>query len=391
MLKLWKKVFNKKERVTKRQLAFMLIELVAIIIVLAVIFLVAGPTVMDLVGNVSSSAYASQVELIEDGAYVYRLNSDNAETAITMDMLLDEEILEDYPTNPINEEPMTGVVLVEESDEGILTYTYYESENDNDDPENVYEVTYEYTGEEDTYVVPADGIYEIVACGASGGEEDIIIQGSAGRGGRVRGRIRLRKRKRLYLYVGGTGDTILTPNSNAQGGYNGGGNGVSGAIIEPGAGGGGATDIRLTGGQWNNFGSLKSRIIIAAGGSGGGDEMIDDVGHGGGINGQGQNGGRQNGNNGNGRHGQGGNANVGGGGGSGYYGGGAEGSGESGGSSYISGHHGCNAIDETSTEENIVHTDQPDHYSGYIFDSTEIETGVCDGNGYVTIRLIEFE
>ena len=33
-------------------------------------------------------------------------------------------------------------------------------------------------------------------------------------------------------------------------------------------GGGGATDVRLTPGEWNNFDSLKSRIMVAAGGGG---------------------------------------------------------------------------------------------------------------------------
>lgn len=49
-----------------------------------------------------------------------------------------------------------------------------------------------------------------------------------------------------------------------------------------------------------------------------------------------------------------------------------------GGSSFISGHTECDAIDELSTETNIVHTGQSIHYSGYSFTNTKI----IDGKGY---------
>ena len=38
-----------------------------------------------------------------------------------------------------------------------------------------------------------------------------------------------------------------------------------------------------------------------------------------------------------------------------------------GGSSFISGYTGCDAISESSTEDNIIHTGQPNHYSGKVF------------------------
>ena len=64
-------------------------------------------------------------------------------------------------------------------------------------------------------------------------------------------------------------------------------------------------------------------------------------------------------------------------GGGGYYGGtsvkhtGASG----GGSSFISGHEGCDAIFENSTEENISHSHQPNHYSGLVFFDTIMKGG----------------
>lgn len=63
-----------------------------------------------------------------------------------------------------------------------------------------------------------------------------------------------------YLFVGGQGSSATT----SAGGYNGGGynNGFSQAA------GGGATDVRLVNGSYNDATSLNSRIMVSAGGSG---------------------------------------------------------------------------------------------------------------------------
>jgi murein DD-endopeptidase MepM/ murein hydrolase activator NlpD len=70
------------------------------------------------------------------------------------------------------------------------------------------------------------------------------------------------------------------------------------------------------------------------------------------------------------------------GGGSGYYGGETNNvscqSSGAGGSSYISGHDGCDAIAEETTEDNIIHTGQSVHYSGLKFK----DTVMIDGAGY---------
>jgi hypothetical protein len=47
----------------------------------------------------------------------------------------------------------------------------------------------------------------------------------------------------------------------------------------------------------------------------------------------------------------------------------------SGGSGFISGHTGCNAINQNSTSTKITHTGQPNHYSGYIFTNTVMKAG----------------
>ena len=72
------------------------------------------------------------------------------------------------------------------------------------------------------------------------------------------------------------------------------------------------------------------------------------------------------------------------GGGGGYYGGGHgvhtgnSWPGGGGGSSFISGHDGCDAINESSVVSNIIHTVQSTHYNGFQF----FDTVMIDGRGY---------
>ena len=189
---------------------------------------------------------------------------------------------------------------------------------------------------------------------------------------------------------------------------------------QTGGAGGGATDIRITNGSWNDFNSLKSRIIVASGGAGtqsfvshgiipvgggiigkngtaskntgdsnitirfatGGSQTSGGASAGGTLTvaapdgaptGYGSNGGFGYGGASNNTHG--------GGGGSGYYGGGGGGwirglvaSGGSG-SSYISGYSGCNSISQSSTSSSISHLGSANHYSGYVFTNSVMKAG----------------
>jgi hypothetical protein len=224
-----------------------------------------------------------------------------------------------------------------------------------------------------------------------------------GKGGYVSGETILTSSLSVYIYVGQTGEETINHT------FNGGG---SAATSYNSLSGGGATDIRLVNGNWNNFNSLKSRIIVAGGG--GGSEHYfsgSDGGNSGGLSGQNgpssiggvnhqpytvaEGGNQISGGKGGkgcsdgiinkGSFGIGGDHdyvnNHGGGGGGGYYGGGGGGYNSSivgsgaGGSSFISGHTGCNAISESSTSSNIIHTGQPNHYSGYVFTNTVMKAG----------------
>ena len=249
------------------------------------------------------------------------------------------------------------------------------------------------------------GLYIFECWGASGeihGSYQINENGcdqTKGRGGYTKGYMYVNETTKFFVYVGEKGTQSISKtifNSNNFSTLN----------------GGGATDIRLIGGDWFLFDSLKSRIMVA--GAGGNGERYCG-GDGGGINGTqntatdqddisttpgtqnspGKQGYLLDANNAYWGHGADGKfgfsgegycynkedivrCDIGASGGSGYYGGGGTvmyGSG-SGGSSFISGHPGCDAIDENSREGNIIHTSQPIHYSKAFF----FKTGTIPGN-----------
>lgn len=105
------------------------------------------------------------------------------------------------------------------------------------------------------YIVPFGqaGWYKIELWGAAGASSSSAQGGS---GAYTSGIIYLEENTLLFFYVGGKG-------SGRNGGANGGGAGNG-----DGRGGGGATDVRLVGGAWNNTDSLNSRIMVAGGGGG---------------------------------------------------------------------------------------------------------------------------
>ena len=139
---------------------------------------------------------------------------------------------------------------------------------------------YQYKGEVEEFVVPKSGFYKIELWGAAGGQSMMNGQmtNMGGHGAYTSGTIELKKGETIYIYVGGKGQNSGTNGKwgGAAGGYNGGGRGGADnnqdADPEPGAGGGGATDIRLIGGEWNDTTSLYSRLMVAAGASGGGNQ-----------------------------------------------------------------------------------------------------------------------
>lgn len=269
------------------------------------------------------------------------------------------------------------------------------------------------------YVTPYKAKYKFELWGSSGNKNGLAD--GYGRGAYTSGYLELDKDKTFYIYVGGNTAFVNTSSGVASSGsFNGGGAGESV--------GGGATDIRLVDGDWDDFNSLKSRIMVAGGGGGSAytNTTMQQRGDAGGLNGYDakflynsttdysghgatQTSGGKPGSlfvgqydsketpSMSGSFGRGGyslystNTYVASGGGGGYYGGGhgnhpgSSWGGGGGGSSFISGYTGCNAISESSTVNNIIHTNSPNHYSGYVFSNPVM----IDGAGSMPSHLYE--
>ncbi|AXU78532.1 TPA: hypothetical protein KOS67_003702 [Clostridioides difficile] len=125
----------------------------------------------------------------------------------------------------------------------------------------VYDFNYIH-GEQEVVLPP--GKYLLECWGAAGGGGIRIVDFNLrSKGGYSKGELTLRKETTLYVYAGSKG-------SNYDSTFNGGGKAMmhespsGGGILY--CNGGGATDIRLIGGSWDNEQSLLSRIIVAGGG-----------------------------------------------------------------------------------------------------------------------------
>ncbi|HBF1595190.1 glycine rich domain-containing protein [Clostridioides difficile] len=119
-------------------------------------------------------------------------------------------------------------------------------------------------------VILKPGKYKFECWGSSGGINNSSWHTDA-KGGYSKGEITLKKQTTLYVYVGESGFASSSTSNNTKSGFNGGGKGylnqqIMGTYYS--MYGGGATDIRLVGGAWDNEQGLLSRIIVAGGGGG---------------------------------------------------------------------------------------------------------------------------
>ena len=131
--------------------------------------------------------------------------------------------------------------------------------------------TFNYTGNEQLFVVPATGVYELKTWGAQGGTANDTYIG--GYGGYSQGFTRLKKGTVLYIYIGGQGSKATTKGEIVYGGYNGGGNGISSDSDT--TSGGGATHISTNTGLLTTLGNNRNSIIMVAGGGGGSNYYND--------------------------------------------------------------------------------------------------------------------
>lgn len=153
---------------------------------------------------------------------------------------------------------------------------------------------FDYTGGEEVYTAPCDGNYKLETWGAEGGS---ALDQIGGYGAYSTGIIKLNKGEKIYINVGGKGsDAALTPSEHQgyeyaviQGGYNGGGSGITGQCavnIRYSGGGGGATSISFISGLLNTQELSKNNVIMVAG-AGGGAHIYKDKVFGNGANGGG--------------------------------------------------------------------------------------------------------
>ena len=351
--------------------------------------------------NITPSLKKSTLKSISFNEKQFDFNPDQYEYTIEVPYNVFDltPIIETYENTTYTIEKSTlkignNLVKINVSTQGMenSTYIFHVKRQESNNLKTIYEST----GSSEEYVVPYSGYYEIELWGAAGGRgrTDYVLDKYGGKGGYTKGTIYLEKGTILYFYVGGKGLNAASVSRcvGGLGGYNGGAQGgIDGncdSNPEPGAGGGGATDVRLVGGDWNNIDSLKSRIMVAGGGGGGTYSYVGSSA--GGLNGY-----------------AGGAAKTfatqisgnafgyatmvsnsdytggPGGSGSGYYGGitnKSDSASGGGGSSFISGHAGSIAINIDGTPKTNVYTelDNSIHYSNYKFE----DTVMIDGNGY---------
>ncbi|MGA8797771.1 MAG: glycine-rich protein [Candidatus Cybelea sp.] len=118
--------------------------------------------------------------------------------------------------------------------------------------------TFSYTGNEQTFIVPA-GVRRLTVVAHGGKGDGNVSYGYTGFPGRVYAVIPVHSGEKLYVFVGASG---------THGGFNGGGvGGAPGSGTFQGYTGGGASDVRM------GSDKLKDRIIVAAGGGGSGDSF----------------------------------------------------------------------------------------------------------------------
>ena len=440
----------------KEKMGFTLIELLAVIVILSVVSIIAVPKIIDLIEKSSQSASIDSAKLyikavnqqisfneldqahypfVASGTYDvkeikkyinikgYYPDSGNIEInqkVLSADLCINKyNIIYDGNKYNLTSDSKCGKSVSDDTSLDNFNLSEYKIKDTTE---------FNYTGDYQEFVAQQDGFYKFELWGAGGGEDNwnSNLLSNQGRGAYTSGVTYLKKGTKFYVYVGQKGTHGITDrNTLTATSFNGGGAGMGSSDGDDGGGaGGGATDIRLVSGSWDNFESLKSRIMVAGGGAGGStvDNGFNSISAGsGGFNGIGSSWRYQSIENQNHsfnatqttgyKFGIGENGttvgNAGGSGaGGGYYGGlksmDSPSGGAGGGSSYISGYNGCNSIDKKSTEDNIIHTGDSKHYSGIYFIETKISDGISytpsnssitstgnKENGFARISLLE--
>ena len=212
-------------------------------------------------------------------------NSSNYDAEVTINCKLKDNSEAKYTSIKNEFEGNTTKVLAKETLNGTLTVTLNKTsieevreeyvcvltfnalERDSLGYKGPTEWTYDYTGGEQTFVAPVEGVYKLETWGAQGGSYNEEYNG--GYGGYSSGTAPIKENDKLYVNVGGLGNTVNDFSPVIPGGYNGGGDAyvIKESCSNYASSGGGATHIAFTSGILKNV--EKSSLFIVSGGGGG--------------------------------------------------------------------------------------------------------------------------
>ena len=251
---------------------FTMIELLAVFTLLGIILVITLPKMTATLKKSDKSSYDNFIKTIELATEAYvtdnRIIIENgSSTSLYLKDIIEGGYLKSSLVNPSTNQKISNAIytriIASKDNNGILSYQLIEEDTSTCSITPGKTWTFNYTQNVQNFKVPCNGKYKIELWGAQGGNE-------GGKGAYTSGIITLPSQTNMYVYVGGTGS--VSPAGIAQntsGGYNGGGSTQGQDCCDRSFGsGGGATDIRLTSGAWNNQKSLASRIMVAAGGGG---------------------------------------------------------------------------------------------------------------------------
>lgn len=298
-------------KIIKKEKGFTLIELIVTIAVLGVLVLLASPRFFGYTQSAELTKGFANAKSIEKASELYYMDhedwprlTDEPYTSeeiesyserifdrtgqevnldpegnyydIDYDKLSDYIKVPDDKKNYILQNPVGKVFYMDNLNEtGVARVDYSKKENNNPIPIGE-PIDFAYTGQPESIEL-GKGTYKLEVWGAQGGYN------TGGKGGYSSGTLSIREQNTLHVYVGqkGKSGTTTRDKSFNGGGY---GNTSTNGIRSH---GGGASDIRLIGGSWNDTKGLYSRIIVAGGGGGG--YLFNGIsylgGEGGGING----------------------------------------------------------------------------------------------------------
>ena len=260
----------------EKEKGFTLIELLAVIVILAILMVIAVPKILNVIENSKKSAAESSIKLLkdaiktqvtsesimgtnftsdDDGCYTFNFDDQNSGNSKALQLK--------------NKEKITGTIKYcngKFSDDLLEFDTTEMVKNCQYKKGKTFE--FDYSGKEDTFVTPCDGIYKFETWGAQGGSSG----GIGGYGAYSVGTIKLHEKDNIYINVGGEGKTHPNQGTNesywfnAQGGYNGGGSAYASCGQ---GGGGGATHIALVSGLLSTLSEKQDSILIVSSGGGG--------------------------------------------------------------------------------------------------------------------------